>query len=70
MDVAEAFWVVYETLRSDVSTVKNVFLAGLRAKNRARAIGFGPRNVVEAARRGAEAVRGHIEWGFGRRAVA
>jgi hypothetical protein len=63
--VSEAFWIVYETLRSDVSSVKNVFLAELRTQNRARAIGFGPRNVIEAARRGAEAVRGHVEWGFG-----
>jgi hypothetical protein len=65
-EVADAFWIVYETLRSDVTAVKNIFIARLRACNRARAIGYGPRNVIEAARRGANAVRGYVEWGFGR----
>jgi hypothetical protein len=66
-EVEDAFWIVYETLRSNLSAVKSVFIARLRACNRARAIGYGPRNVVEAARRGSEAVRGYVEWGFGRR---
>jgi len=68
--VAGAYWVVYETLRSEVSSATSGFLAELRSRNRARAIGYGPRNVVEAARRGAEAVRGHVEWGFGRSHLA
>ncbi len=64
--VTSAFWIVFETLRSRFSSVRSDFLAELREWNRLRAIGYGPRNIVEAARRGGEAMRGHVEWGFGR----
>lgn len=64
--VASAFWIVFETLRSRFSSSTTEFLAELRRSNRLRAIGHGPRNIVEAARRGANAMRGHVEWGFGR----
>ena len=64
-EVTEAFWIAYETLRGEVTSATNAFLAGQRAKRRAKAIGFGPRNVVAAARTGAEAVRWRVEWGFG-----
>lgn len=68
--VASAYWVAFETLRGDVSTATNDFLAELRSRNRLRAIGFGPRNILDAVRRGSEAVRGHVEWGFGRGPLA
>jgi len=64
--VTSAFWIVFETLRSRFSSARSDFLAELREGNRLRAIGYGPRNIVEAARRGSEAMRGHVEWGFGR----
>ena len=64
--VASAYWIVFETLRSEVSTATSAFLSELRSRHRLRAIGFGPRNMMTAARGGAEAVRGHVEWGFGR----
>jgi len=64
--VTSAFWIVFETLRSRFSSARSDFLAELREGNRLRAIGYGPRNIVEAARRGGEAMRGHVEWGFGR----
>lgn len=68
--VAGAYWVVYETLRCEVSSATNALLSELRSRNRAKAIGYGPLNLLEAARRGAEAVRGHVEWGFGRPRLA
>ena len=64
--VASAYWIVFETLRSEVSTATSAFLSELRSRRRLRAIGFGPRNMIAAARGGAEAVRGHVEWGFGK----
>ncbi|MHC5055011.1 MAG: hypothetical protein ACYTKD_09885 [Planctomycetota bacterium] len=63
--VASAYWIVFETLRSEVSTATSAFLSELRSRHRLRSIGFGPRNLMAAARGGAEAVRGHVEWGFG-----
>ncbi len=63
-EVTEAYWIVYETLRGEVTSAKHGFLAKQRAKRRAKAIGFGPRNVLAAARTAAEAVRWHVEWGF------
>jgi hypothetical protein len=64
--VGGAYWIVFETLRGEVTSSTSEFLADRKAANRVRAIGYGPRNVIEAARRGAEALRGHVEWGFGR----
>jgi hypothetical protein len=69
-EATEALWIVYETLRGEVTSATNDFLAAQRAKRRAKAIGFGPRNVVTAARTGAEAVRWRVEWGFGGRFAA
>ena len=68
--VASAYWIVFETLRSVISTATSAFLSELRSRHRLRAIGFGPRNVLTAARGGAEAVRGHVEWGFGQGPVS
>ncbi len=68
--VASAYWIVFETLRSQLSTATSAFLSELRSRHRLRAIGFGPRNMMTAARGGAEAVRGHVEWGFGRGPVS
>jgi len=68
--VASAYWIVFETLRGEVSTARSEFLSELRSRHRLRAIGFGPRNVLDAARAGAEALRGHVEWGFGRGPVS
>jgi hypothetical protein len=68
--VASAYWIVFETLRSQLSTATSEFLSELRSRHRLRAIGFGPRNMATAARDGAEAVRGHVEWGFGRGPVS
>jgi hypothetical protein len=68
--VASAYWIVFETLRGVVSTATSAFLSELRSRHRLRAFGFGPRNVMEAARGGAEAVRGHVEWGFGQGPVS
>jgi hypothetical protein len=69
-EVVEAYWIVYETLRCDVASSKTEFLVERRGENRARVVGYGPRNVIEAARRGSEAVRGHVEWGFGKQRLA
>jgi len=68
--VASAYWIVFETLRGEVSTARSEFLSELRSRHRLRAVGFGPRNIVDAARAGAEALRGHVEWGFGRGPVS
>jgi len=68
--IASAYWIVFETLRGEVSTARSAFLSELRSRHRLRAIGFGPRNIAEAARGGAEALRGHVEWGFGRGPVS
>jgi hypothetical protein len=64
-EVTEAYWIVYETLRGEVTSSRHRFLSEQKARRRAKAIGFGPRNVVAAARAGAEAVRWRVEWGFG-----
>ncbi len=69
-ETEEAYWIVFETLRGEVTSASSEFLARQRDRRRAKAIGFGPRNVVAAARSGAEAVRWRVEWGYGGRFAA
>ncbi len=62
--VAFAYWVVYETLRGEVTIATSEFLRAQRSRDLARAVGYGHSSVVPAARRGGDIVLGRVEWGF------